>query len=104
MPRRSAGGLRYSSAAVRELRAQLEHYAAISPGVKFDFADAIRQAETLAINNPTGFASVLDDADLRVIVIRRFPYRLIYRLQADTVVIVAIAHTAMHPKRFAGRA
>ena len=77
MPRRSADGLRYSSAAVREFRAQLEHYAGISAGLELDFADAIRQAETLAISNPEGFACIFDDASLRVIVIRRFPYRLI---------------------------
>ena len=104
MPRRPAGGLRYSSAAVRDFRAQLEHYAATSPGLELDFAQAIRQAETLAVGNPEGFARVFDDADLRVIVIRRFPYRLIYRFRNDVVVIVAIAHTAMHPSRLAGRA
>ena len=103
MPRRSAGGLRYSSAAVRDLRTQLEHYAATSPGLELSFVQAIRQAEALAVGNPEGFARVFDDADLRVIVIRRFPYRLIYRFQDDDVVIIAIAHTAMHPSRLAGR-
>ena len=104
MPRRSIGGLRYSSAAVRELRAQVEHYAATSPGVELAFAEAIRHAEDLAVGNPQGFARVFDDADLRVIVIRRFPYRLIYRLHGDSVVVVAIAHTAMRPRCFSGRA
>ena len=104
MPRRSACGLRYSSAAVRDLRAQLEHYAVTSPGLELNFVQAIRHAETLAIGSPEGFARIFDDADLRVIVIRRFPFRLIYRLRDDIVVIVAIAHTAMRPGRLADRA
>lgn len=103
MPRRSADGLRYSSAAVRELRAQLEHYAGISPGLELDFAHAVRQAEALAVGNPEGFARVRDDADLRVIVIRRFPYRMIYTSHGGAVLVVAIAHTAMHPRQFFDR-
>ena len=103
MPRRSADGLRYSSAAVRELRSQLSHYAETSPGLALSFADAVHRAEALAVSNPEGFARVFDDADLRVIVIRRFPYRLIYRVIDRDVVVVAIAHTAMHPGRVFGR-
>ncbi len=94
MPRRPADGLRYSSAAARELRAQLEHYAKTSPGLDLVFVEAVRQAEALAIGNPKGFARVDDDADLRVIVIRRFPFRMFYVVRGNFVVVAALAHTS----------
>ena len=94
MPRRPADGLRYSSAAAKELRAQLEHYASTSPGLDLIFVNAIRQAEALAIGNPEGFARVDDDADLRVIVVRRFPFRMFYVLRGNFVVVAALAHTS----------
>ena len=94
MPRRSTGGLRYSSAAARQYRAQLKHYATTSPGLELLFAAAIQQAEMLAFGNPEGFARVFDDDDLRAIVVRRFPFKLFYVVRGDFVVIVRVTHTA----------
>ena len=94
MPRRSAGGLRYSSAAAREYLTQFKHYATTAPGLELLFVAAIRQAEALAIGNPEGFARAVDDEDLRVIVVRRFPFKLFYVVRGDVVVIAKLAHTS----------
>jgi len=94
MPRRSVDGLRYSSAAVRALRAQLEHYAKATPGTEFLFVEAVRQAEALALGNPEGFARVRWNTELRSIGVRRFPFRLFYVLRGRFVVVAAIVHTS----------
>ncbi len=58
------------------------------------FAGAIRRAEWLALGNPEGFARIADDVDIRAIVVRRFPHRLLYVIRGDDLVVVAVAHTS----------
>lgn len=80
--------------AARDYLAQLKHYAKAGRGLDGRFEDAIRRAESLAIRNPNGFARMFADADLRVIVVRQFPFRLLYAVRGDFILIVALAHTA----------
>ncbi len=48
----------------------------------------------LAIGNPEGFARLVDDSDLRVIVVRDFPFKLLYVVRGNFVVVARLAHTA----------
>jgi len=103
MPHRAIGGLRYSTTAAREFLVQLQHCAKAGRGLELRFEDAVRQAELSAIRNPNGFARVFDDADLRVIVVRGFPFRLLYAARGDFVLVVALAHTARPLEAFLKR-
>jgi hypothetical protein len=64
------------------------------------FAASLRDAERLAQANPTGFREIATSSGIRAIVIRRFPFRLLYALRGDSILIVALAHTARKPGRY----
>ncbi len=63
---------------------------------------SLRDAERLAQSNPTGFREVAPSSGIRAIVIRRFPFRLLYALRGDSILIVAVAHAARKPGRLPG--
>lgn len=100
---RPLAAVRYLLPAAVEYRAQWIQYQTARPGLEESFADAVQAAERLARGNPYGFAVVNARKAMRAIVIRRFPYRLLYAVQDETVIIVGIAHTARRPRQFLGR-
>jgi plasmid stabilization system protein ParE len=67
------------------------------------FASAIRRAEQLALGNPHGFSRIAQDPVVRTIVVRGFPYRLLYVVRRDDIVVVAIAHTSRSVERLLRR-
>jgi ParE toxin of type II toxin-antitoxin system, parDE len=100
---RPLAAVRYLLPAAAEYRTQWLQYETARRGLGESFADAVQAAEWLARGNPHGFAIVNARKAMRAIVIRRFPYRLLYAVQDETVVVVGIAHTARHPRQFLGR-
>lgn len=91
------------SYSLRASNAVLEHvryYETRLPNLGRSFLTSLRAAERLAQSNPTGFREVVKSSGIRAIVIRRFPFRLLYALRGDSILIVAVAHTAQKPDRF----
>lgn len=62
-----------------------------------EFDEAIR----LIASNPEWFPSC--DARHRWLLMRRFPYQIIYRLNSAGVTVVAVAHTSREPNYWHGR-
>jgi toxin ParE1/3/4 len=60
------------------------------------FADEFRHASTLLAEYPESGTPVPDQQ--RVFHFRRFPYSIIYRLQAGSIVIRAVAHHRRKPR------
>jgi plasmid stabilization system protein ParE len=60
------------------------------------FADEFRHATVLLADYPESGMSVSDNQ--RVMQFRRFPYSIIYRAAADSVVIRAVAHHRRKPR------
>lgn len=94
MPRRSARRLRYFAAAARDYEAQLAYYAAAAPRLEMAFAMAIKTAESLIHASPQGFAKLGGASEIRVVVVRGFPFRLLYLVRGNDVFVVAVAHTS----------
>ncbi len=94
--------LRYLPEADSEYLQQVEHYDEQAPGLGRLFVHAIQDAERLVQSNPTGLPLVHGTEDLRCVVVRKFPFRLIYALRGF-ILIVAVAHTARDPRRFLDR-
>ena len=97
-------GLRvsYSLRASKDVREHAAWYEARLPGLGGTFLASLRDAEQLAQSNPTGFRETAASSGIRAVVIRRFPFRLLYALRDDSILIVAVAHTARKPSRFLG--
>jgi toxin ParE1/3/4 len=94
--------VRYLPLAATDVREQVAYYKAMALGLERRFLACLRDSEQLALSNPRGFP-LLDDSGLRIIVVRRFPFRLLYALRDDCILVVAVAHTAREPGQFLKR-
>ena len=95
--------VRYLRLAATDLREQVAYYNGKAPGLDKLFRNSIEQAERLILSNPRGFARIAEGTDIRSVVVRRFPFRLLYALREDGVLVVAVAHTAREPSQFFDR-
>jgi plasmid stabilization system protein ParE len=66
-----------------------------------DFADAVEQALTLLRRFPE--MGTPGRTKARALSLTKFPYSLIYRVNADHVSVIAIAHHSRRPGYWSGR-
>jgi toxin ParE1/3/4 len=65
------------------------------PGLGLEFAIEVQAAVAFAFLHPEAGAPVADG--FRRVVVRRFPYSVVYRSKADCIYIIAVAHQRRHP-------
>lgn len=78
-----------------ELLAAQIWFEAQSPGLGFDFARAIDAAIESIARNPRAFSEM--ELQCRRILVRRFPYALIYRVRGDELLLVSVFHHRKRP-------
>jgi toxin ParE1/3/4 len=64
-------------------------------GLGRDFARAVDNAIESIRRNPGAFQRI--DVDCRRILLKRFPYSLIYRVDPDNLLVVAVFHHSREP-------
>jgi plasmid stabilization system protein ParE len=65
------------------------------------FSVAVETALSRVAGNPDQFAEI--DARHRECIVRRFPFRIVFRVEASRIVVVAIAHAKRRPGYWKGR-
>ena len=70
-------------------------------GKGIDFLDELDRVVRLVKAFP--FASTEIEPEIRRCLFARFPYSLIYGLERDTIVIIAVAHSHREPRYWAER-
>jgi len=93
--------LRISASARRELKAAKDFYERQRHGLGDAFLLEAQRAAALLIENPLIGTRVRDNR--RVLVLKRFPYRLVYSLDDLGVIIIAAAHQKRRPDYWRGR-
>jgi len=93
--------LAYQPAAVADVRAAFEWYERQRKGLGDEFLAALARAEDVVRASP--FAHRVVRRDARRVMLRRFPYQIIYRVVADIIVVVACFHGRRSPKRLESR-
>lgn len=82
-----------------EARAELldarDWYEAHAPGLGVEFARAVDSAIAAALRNPRAHPPV--ENDFRRVVLRRFPYSVIYHISGDDLIVVACFHHRRRP-------
>jgi plasmid stabilization system protein ParE len=78
------------SEARQELLAAQIWFETKSPGLGFEFARSTAAAVESALRNPFAYAEI--EIGCRRILLRRFPYTLIYRIRNDELLLVAVFH------------
>ena len=88
-------GYRFLSAAEEEMSEAAEFYEAAYVGLGRDYLEDVQQViDTLRthpeIGTPVG-------GELRRMLLRRFPFSLIYSVEVDAILIVSVAHHRQRP-------
>lgn len=87
--------LRYSSVASDELTNAVKRYEQQRPGLGGQFLAEIQNAEKLLdVHHEIGR---LIRPELRSFALNRFPYKLLYAVDEDGILIVAVAHDKQRP-------
>ncbi len=85
----------YLPGARRDFDESFDWYAARSTQAAIRFTNAIDAALSTVSANPERFAAV--DGTHRECPVRRFPFRIVYRVIQGRVLVVAIAHAKRRP-------
>jgi plasmid stabilization system protein ParE len=84
-----------------ETLAAREWYEARHAGLGHEFAKDVERAVGLISDSPNVFPKV--HADVRRVVLKRFPYAIYFRALRDEVLILAVIHGRRHPGRWKSR-
>ena len=74
----------------RELNDAADYYDAESPGLGTVFLDQLEAGYGRILDSP--YAAVEIDSGIRKLILAKFPYNLIYEIDGDTALILAVAH------------
>lgn len=81
--------------ALEDLRHAARFYEHEAPDLGVAFASAVEHSLSLLRDNPA-IGSILPDG-ARKLVVRRFPFLIVYRILPDEVLVLAIGHQRRHP-------
>ena len=88
-------------AAREELAEGIRFYESKQKGLGQEFLSCVEAAIEKARRHPTRPRKV--HADVRRVLVRRFPYGVFYLAEAHRIVVLAIFHASRDPKEWQGR-
>jgi plasmid stabilization system protein ParE len=91
----------FQELAVVELNEAAAFYGRARPGLGVAFLDAVEIAVNAVASHPLGGRAI--EGDVRLWLVRRFPYRVFYRVCDDHVRVLAIGHQKRSPAFWHGR-
>ena len=86
-----------------ELLGGATYYEEQSDGLGGQFIDEAQRVFDLLAESPSMGSPVPEHTAYRRWALRRFPYRVIYRTDRDTLFVLAIAHDRRRPGYWSGR-
>lgn len=91
----------FHPAALADARSAERWYADIEPLLAASFLDELDSAVSLAASTPQRWSPHI--AGTRCILLRRFPYLLVYLANVDAIQVIAVQHTRRRPDYWVGR-
>lgn len=85
--------IKYSAEAIEDLKVISKYYGQISVSLKNRFKDALLNSERELLLNPSAFSKV-NFRDFRRIRLKKFPYKVMYRIENNTIYVFCVLHTA----------
>jgi len=76
-------------------------YEVHAPGLGHEFARALEAAVQSAARMPLAFPSI--EGECRRVLMRRFPFSVIYRHDSKSLLVVAVFHHRREPRSWTGR-
>jgi plasmid stabilization system protein ParE len=93
--------VRFLNLAEQELADAVIWYDQQASGLGRDFLDELDRAIRRVAAFPLSFPEI--EPELRRCLLTRFPYGVIYGLEQDTILVVAVAHLHRQPRYWADR-
>ena len=87
--------------AEQELREAARYYESEAPGLGVTYIAEVRRVVRSIIENPYTAAAV--GSGIRRKVLSNFPYNILYSVERDVIVIVAVAHQKRRPRYWRAR-
>lgn len=94
-------GYQFLSAAEEEMIAAALFYEAVAVGLGSDFLDDVQQAIDGLRQYPKSGVEVA--VGLRRALLYRFPFSVIYAVEADGILVIAVAHARRRPNYWRSR-
>jgi plasmid stabilization system protein ParE len=93
--------LEANSAVEFDVEAAFNWYEAEDLDLGLNFLDQLRAAYQRILENPLGYQELR--SGIRRALTRQFPYAIYFSIQTDTIVILAVLHTARNPEEWQHR-
>ncbi len=84
-----------------DIDSAFEYYEMQRVGLGYDFLLCIEECLSKIERNPTHYRMIYKE--LRRIVVRRFPYRILYLVQNNSVIVTAVFHARKDPQAWESR-
>jgi plasmid stabilization system protein ParE len=94
-------GYRFLTPAEIEMTEASIFYEAATSGLSAEFLDEVQRVIDIIREHPELGRSI--DQGLRQILLHRFPFSLVYSVEVDTILIVAVAHQRRRPDYWRNR-
>lgn len=73
-------------------------YASRESELGFEFLADIQRSITLAVHNPRAFLCIRKSPEVRRVLVKRFPYRILHILESDLLIMFAVLHASRHER------
>jgi toxin ParE1/3/4 len=87
--------VRFVAPARAEFLAEVIYHKQVAPGQGARFAVAVEEATVRALSFPLSGSP--SEPNIRRVVVKGFPFSVVYRPEADGIVVFAVAHHARRP-------
>jgi plasmid stabilization system protein ParE len=95
--------VRTADSASAELEAAIRWYEIQRPALGAEFYAAVLESVQQITTLPESGATAFDDPDVRRVLVKRFPYQVVYRVRPNELQILAFAHLKRRPGFWKGR-
>lgn len=87
--------LRFTAPATLELRAAADYYDSQSPGLGSRFTQSVAELCLMILDQPLAGSEVAPSIRRRLV--RRYPYAVLYAIESEDVLVLALAHHRRRP-------
>jgi len=90
--------IEFSRKALNDIEEILEYYDLLNSALPTKFLDRVEQAKDRIINTEKGFE--IKYKNVRTLLLNQFPYHLHYVLKDKKIIIIAVLHSRINPKKY----
>ncbi|MBI5185367.1 MAG: type II toxin-antitoxin system RelE/ParE family toxin [Nitrospinae bacterium] len=91
----------FTRIARRELEDAVRYYEAEYSGLGRRFKEEVRKAALRIAEHPQAWS--MERGDVRKCLLHKFPYKLMYSVEEDHILVIAVAHQHRKPDYWIGR-